>query len=986
MSKFKSVGIGMVVVGVLMSAMGAWASTAGSDDASNYTNWTNGINAGTGFGPWALDTWQQYAGHFIGSSTNAGTNMNIDVSGKAFGMYANPPESNSYANSTRYFAGGALTEGQTFSAKIGVNFWNGNKGIDIYAVGGAKLLNLNFSDDNGGIKLEYGSPTTTNFMKWENTGAGYNYTLNITKKSGNIIGFQLSRSYDSSNFVADLTLTGVPGGFHFYTGRTSSSPQSDFFFNSLSITDSGAPALSINGQKGMVSNHTNAMSVIRGGSTNSALTVNLNSSATGVATVPASVEIPAGSVSAAFNVAGVGAGSATITASAAGYTTSQLAVAVFNVAYDDSSYYGATEWTNESNGGVGFSAWTNNSSGGVGEGYTNHTGNFLGNSAEAGGGNVNASSNNAFALYANKEGSSGPAPEFNTSRPFADLAIGDKLSVDLGVKWRNGAKGVVLQHADAWLFEVAVIDNDYVYQNHFGGSRTSLGWGTYADNTSIRLELQRVADSAYNITIIRSGDLHATNVLQNVNLGGVPNLARFYVYNTEGGTDNNLYFNSLAINSEAVPQFLQVSGPANVNLGGTTELTVTRSVPTNTALTVNLASSAPGVASVPASVQILADEASATFNVTGVSSGTVEVSVSATGFTGASQGMKAFTFPAEFDDAGNYSSALFTNGANRGAGFGAWGFSALSGGGTISLRDSTTGSGPMNSYNNLAFSMLGGSDNSYAEATRTLNTGLAEGDQLAATLGVNWSDGNRGMDVKSGDGATQLFNFNVGGDPIAYVYGFGGEAGVNLGWPYSGTSVVRVTVSQLSGNQLQVALTRNDGLTTNVTSSGLTVSAGQVKFYNGGHGGGNANLALFVNDLLITRGTGGDTTDGIPNSWWDRYGITGPNRVAANDADSDTSPNLDEYIADTNPTNKLSVFICRITNAVKPRVTTTLQVGPPTTNSRVYDVWFKTNLVNNSNWTPLGLNISGAANGSAVSFTVTNTDPKRIYRTGVKLP
>jgi hypothetical protein len=63
----------------------------------------------------------------------------------------------------------------------------------------------------------------------------------------------------------------------------------------------------------------------------------------------------------------------------------------------------------------------------------------------------------------------------------------------------------------------------------------------------------------------------------------------------------------------------------------------------------------------------------------------------------------------------------------------------------------------------------------------------------------------------------------------------------------------------------------------------------------------------------------------------------------------------------------------------------TVQAGPPTTNSRLYDVWYCTNLLDGS-WSPLNLNVSGANDGSAVMLTVTNDVDLRHYRTGVKLP
>ena len=58
----------------------------------------------------------------------------------------------------------------------------------------------------------------------------------------------------------------------------------------------------------------------------------------------------------------------------------------------------------------------------------------------------------------------------------------------------------------------------------------------------------------------------------------------------------------------------------------------------------------------------------------------------------------------------------------------------------------------------------------------------------------------------------------------------------------------------------------------------------------------------------------------------------------------------------------------------------------PTSTGRVYDVWRSTNLLGQIAWQPLGLNVRGAADGSAVTLRVTNTLPAATYRTGVRLP
>jgi hypothetical protein len=84
-----------VILGVLMLfsvALYAGITDKGADDASNYSNWTDESNEGTGFGAW--DLWVSgTSGWFLGSSAGDGFG-DIDVSGKSFGMWGNPSGDN----------------------------------------------------------------------------------------------------------------------------------------------------------------------------------------------------------------------------------------------------------------------------------------------------------------------------------------------------------------------------------------------------------------------------------------------------------------------------------------------------------------------------------------------------------------------------------------------------------------------------------------------------------------------------------------------------------------------------------------------------------------------------------------------------------------------------------------------------------------------------------------------------------------------------
>jgi len=148
---------------------------------------------------------------------------------------------------------------------------------------------------------------------------------------------------------------------------------------------------------------------------------------------------------------------------------------------------------------------------------------------------------------------------------------------------------------------------------------------------------------------------------------------------------------------------------------------------------------------------------------------------------------------------------------------------------------------------------------------------------------------------------------------------------------------------------------------------------------------GGGGKAIKIDDVAFGPPGGGDVDgDGLPD-WWEELYFGSPTGADPNgNGDADPALNGEEYVADTHPTNGASYFPNLITNRSGFAVLTLL-AGPPTTNSRVYDVWWNTNLVTGG-WTPMGLNVQGDGNGGPVQLVVTNEGPYRNYLTGVKLP
>lgn len=144
--------------------------------------------------------------------------------------------------------------------------------------------------------------------------------------------------------------------------------------------------------------------------------------------------------------------------------------------------------------------------------------------------------------------------------------------------------------------------------------------------------------------------------------------------------------------------------------------------------------------------------------------------------------------------------------------------------------------------------------------------------------------------------------------------------------------------------------------------------------------------SFYGNDYSYTnRWTPDQDADQIPDLWELRYCDEISACDPALDVDLDGMVNLDEYIADTVPTNNASVFHRWISAFIGGDVAH-VRVDAPTTNSRVYDVWWKTNLTGGEAWAPWGLMTPGEANGTNIWFRVTNVNERMFFRTGVRLP
>lgn len=236
----------LYTAGLILTAT-AMSAQAASDNASNYTSWTDGSNEGSGFLSWSLNNndgggTAPFAGNFIGDST-AGAG-NINTGGEAFGLYANP--SGAFSTAIRSFST-PLAVNDQFSFQIALNFDNGNKGFNLRSAGDS-IFNFNVG---GGASVSSANATLVS-----GPGAGYDYggndaviDISILMTSSSSINYTVSRT-SSQGFQGDLftgSVTGIVGSvdnFEFYISDTDAggASQNNLYFNNLDVSSVPEPS------------------------------------------------------------------------------------------------------------------------------------------------------------------------------------------------------------------------------------------------------------------------------------------------------------------------------------------------------------------------------------------------------------------------------------------------------------------------------------------------------------------------------------------------------------------------------------------------------------------------------------------------------------------------------------------------------------------------------------------------------------------------
>lgn len=147
-----------------------------------------------------------------------------------------------------------------------------------------------------------------------------------------------------------------------------------------------------------------------------------------------------------------------------------------------------------------------------------------------------------------------------------------------------------------------------------------------------------------------------------------------------------------------------------------------------------------------------------------------------------------------------------------------------------------------------------------------------------------------------------------------------------------------------------------------------------------GNGDGLARFDIGAYEVILASAD--SNGDGIPDGWTQRFGFnpTDPN-VGDSNPDDDPHTTLEEWIADTNPTNPLAYL----------RIESILNLPPITidfvsSSNRLYTLLSATNLTESAVFTPVAGQTEIRGTGGAQSLSDTNAASELFYRIGVKLP
>ncbi|HEY3662033.1 MAG TPA: PEP-CTERM sorting domain-containing protein [Chthoniobacterales bacterium] len=218
-------------------------------------------------------------------------------------------------------------------------------------------------------------------------------------------------------------------------------------------------------------------------------------------------------------------------------------------------------WADGSNGGSGFAPWaitTNN------DNVDHFAGTFIG---DAGGSGINPAINTggrAFGMYSNTSGNTSGA-SVSAQRDFTggSLQVGQSFSLDIGINYRDGAKGLILngpspfgnqlggfftggfqEHSDLTLYDLATLQSvNYTFDIYDPNALYHLTF-TMIDATHLQANLTlTTASGTQNLVTLTA---NSAPVATGFNL--------YYGSTAQYYPQDDLFFNNFAVTNGAVPE------------------------------------------------------------------------------------------------------------------------------------------------------------------------------------------------------------------------------------------------------------------------------------------------------------------------------------------------------------------------------------------------------------------------------------------------
>lgn len=224
---------------------------------------------------------------------------------------------------------------------------------------------------------------------------------------------------------------------------------------------------------------------------------------------------------------------------AAGLLANQAGASALFSENAGNSYYDSG-WTSGSSQPSNFGWFTSASS--TAPGYS---GRFLGSSFS---GNIDTAGR-SWGMYGGSGGTgSGESDAYGFLKDGAGndqaLSVGQTLSLDIAVNWRNGFKGVDFRNVgnDATIFNFNTGGDDYVVSNAATGNG-SIG-NAWSDNTVFHIAATQTSVGGGTWVIARSGGV--TDLDTGTYTGDISSF-KLYVGNTDSGSPNDFYANSVAV-------------------------------------------------------------------------------------------------------------------------------------------------------------------------------------------------------------------------------------------------------------------------------------------------------------------------------------------------------------------------------------------------------------------------------------------------------